>query len=178
MMRTEKAGKQFKVAQCIAAKLYAIKIISPVFIHSGGNVVRPTPCDTTEQYESSPETLSLRARHGGRLNEMRETRYFLSKHDWLARGGRTLGMMRGNSKDCAAAAAYLLLFTLSKYLINIKIEIATCDGHTVVIVNRDGCLHDIQTWGDDAFIIDIWMQNHLPANILVGIPTQRVKTVI
>ncbi len=86
MMITEKEISQFNVAQCISARLYAIKITDPEIFNPGGNIVRPTPCDTTERYESSPETLSLRAMHGGRLNEMRETRYFLSKHDWLARG--------------------------------------------------------------------------------------------
>ncbi len=54
---------------------------------------------------------------------------------------------------------------------NIKIELATCNHHTVVVVNREGCLYDMQTWGDDTFIIDIWDQNQF-------IPTQRVKAVI
>jgi hypothetical protein len=49
---------------------------------------------------------------------------------------------------------------------NIKIELATCGEHTLVIVNREWCLYDMQTWGDDTFIIDIWDQNQFPQNAL------------
>ncbi len=112
MMITEKEISQFNVAQCISARLYAIKITDPEIFNPGGNIVRPTQDDTIEQYERFPVALSLRAMHGGRINEMSDTRYFLSKYDWLARGSRTLGMMRGDSQDGAAAAAFSLLSVL------------------------------------------------------------------
>ncbi len=45
--------------------------------------------------------------------------------------------------------------------------LVTCGEHTLVIVNREGCLYDMQTWGDDTFIIDIWSHNQYDQHILL-----------
>jgi len=184
-MKTEKAIRQFEVAQEIALGLHDIQIINPKCLDVGANKLREAEGefnnnDTYEQDEwyfvppySSRErpfmALRLRERHGGRLNEMRENCYFLSKHDWLKRGERTLVDRHGNSKDCAAAAAFLLLSTLPNDLINIKIELVTCRDRTFVIINREGGIHDVNTWGENAFFMDIWYQNHYPLGLMPGV---------
>lgn len=167
-MKTEKAIRQFEVAQEIALGLHDIQIINPKCLDVGVNKLREAEGefnnnDTYEQDEwyfvppySSRErpfmALRLRERHGGRLNEMRENCYFLSKHDWLKRGERTLVDRHGNSKDCAAAAAFLLLSTLPNDLINIKIELVICYHRMFVIVKR-GSFSFLASWGIILFLL-------------------------
>jgi len=168
-MITEKTMKQFKVAQEIARRLYDIKIINPRFADKGGNVLISPENNTTAHYEMYNVTPSLRARPGGRLNEMRETRYFLNKYNWLMRGERTLAYRQGNSRDCAAAAAYLLLSILPKELMRIKVELVTGNDYTFVVVNRTGIFSDLTSWGENSFFIDIWYQNQFLKNTVKGV---------
>jgi len=100
---------------------------------------------------------------------MGETRHFFNQNDWLMRGERTLAYRKGDSQDCAAAAACLLLLRLPPELMNIKIEVVTSDNHTFIIVNREGGLDALNTWGDNVFFIDIWYQNQFPKNTVKGV---------
>jgi len=52
---------------------------------------------------------------------------------------------------------------------NIKIEVVTSDNHTFIIVNREGGLDALNTWGDNVFFIDIWYQNQFPKNTVKGV---------
>lgn len=79
----------------------------------------------------------------------------------LALGARTISKGAGVCTHLAAAVAHRLIACgMARH----KIEIMTTQrghgyGHTFNAINRAGAAGDIDTWGDDCIIIDIWMAN-------------------
>ncbi len=166
-MRSANAKRQFEIAECIAIELRNIEIIDPEFIVAHENIIREKK---VKQFEIIETFGALRGR---RLNEILNTGFFLnkcvSKYDWLQRGARSVSLLIGDVNDCAAAAAYLLLGALPSALMHSKIEIASCGRQTIVIVNREGPLCVPFFWGENAFLIDIGTQNHMPEGMKEGV---------
>jgi hypothetical protein len=82
----------------------------------------------------------------------------------LALGKKTITSGKGVCTHLAAAVAHRLI---ACGMDRNKIEIMTTQrghgyGHTFNAINRAGVAGDIDSWGDDCIVVDIWManQNH------------------
>jgi len=99
---------------------------------------------------------------------------FKDVNDWIKNGRDTKSSFYGNRINCAALVATLMKDTTSKLSCKAKIEIIAngniWENRTLffVVVNRKGPLNAVLEWGEDAFIVDIWLHNQYPKAAQLG----------
>jgi hypothetical protein len=85
---------------------------------------------------------------------------------WIELGNRTIAIKKGVCTDCAAAAA--VSFLDGDKQSGLLVEIMASGTHAFVVVGRAGgeaTVNDPARWGDDAFVIDIWIRNQAPKDM-------------
>ncbi|MCK5817813.1 MAG: hypothetical protein KAH18_00875 [Psychromonas sp.] len=160
-MRSTSSQRFFEQAVQLTDYLHRITITDPVLPNHGRN--------TTEMsYEdriNSMETVIAAIKYGRATlqGSFADSLINQDKEYWIARGKSTYVHKNGNSFDCAAAVANLMLQIVDHCIDDARIEIITVQNtHAFVVINRRQELEFFQGWGEDSFIVDIWFSNQFP----------------
>ncbi|MCK5819574.1 MAG: hypothetical protein KAH18_10075 [Psychromonas sp.] len=87
---------------------------------------------------------------------------------WFMQGHRTFNIKEGNSYDFAAMAATQLYGVIAEYETGASLEVINGLNHPFAVVNRKGLVKCVETWGQNAFVIDPWHQNQFPQGSVEG----------
>lgn len=155
-----------KSQKIIDQELYSITITDAWITNKGGNF---TLSNQVSQKHTMTSILSEIQAAGGRApSELGGRHIKQSRENWLRQGRKTLISKMGVCTDLAAAAALLFLKIVEKSHFEAKIEIISTTKHAFVVVNREGELKSPATWGVNAFVIDIWLQNQYAPGKVAG----------
>lgn len=89
----------------------------------------------------------------------------LPVESWIETGRTTMNRGKGVCTDCAALAALMLRSNES----DARIEIVSVGTHAFVICGRTGGddnIKDPGSWGNDAFVLDIWYANQFQRGLV------------
>jgi hypothetical protein len=165
-MPSGQATALYQGAKNIAANLYCITITDAWYQKGGGNI--ETASESSQSHSMMGVLAGIKGVGGYRKGLLKGSVLKSSPEEWIRQGRRTLGFRKGICTDCAAAAAVELIRFIDSSDYEAKVEIISSGTHAFVIVNREGALDDPDNWGDDAFGIDIWMQNQFPKGKVKG----------
>ncbi|MCK5819939.1 MAG: hypothetical protein KAH18_12025 [Psychromonas sp.] len=143
-MRSQTAKFLFSKGYNVITEMYRIQVVDPGLLVSNGNFGPP---DFRLLVEPAPQT----------------------QFDWLRLALRTFNKNKGERLDIAALAAYWICSDVYEYETGYSVEVISGLDHPFVVVNRKGSVHDIESWGVNAFIMDPWYQNHFPKDQISGI---------
>ena len=87
----------------------------------------------------------------------------------MNQGKRTIDGGSGICTDCAAAAALEVCRSIDNFDFEFRVEIISTGRHAMVLVGREGNnIRSMETWGQDAFVIDVWYQNQFAKDRVAG----------
>ncbi|WP_330926596.1 hypothetical protein [Candidatus Sororendozoicomonas aggregata] len=172
-MRSESSILLFSRAQILATHLYRIIVIDPQIEVKDPSILRENIRNgaTQDNFRHSmvPVLLGIQAADGRLPSAIGGRHITQSKDVWLLQGERTLSIGKGICTDHAAAAAFEFLKIVNSFHCEAKTEIISYTKHAFVVVNRGAGVRCPDQWGDDAFVIDIWFQNHFVPNFFNGV---------
>lgn len=87
---------------------------------------------------------------------------------WLAQGRRTIAAGEGVCTDLAAAAV-ILNDCVNRTSYEASIEIVSSGTHAFVITNRAGEVRDVNSWGNETLVTDLWYANQFTQHSVVPI---------
>lgn len=168
-MPSQGAAELFVAATQVADDLYYITVTDPWHkSDKGGNWEDPQP--DNQRMSGGGLFGAISGFDKSKLNKMdksvdltvRAHTRVTSKMDragWLKHGVTVMANRKGVCTDCAAAVAYELNRRTNLTECEASIEVISTGTHAFVVVNREGDVKQPNRWGEDCFVVDVWMQN-------------------